>query len=543
MIGNVIQFIDAVQKKTLDELVLTDLVSIPQAGPVLSFRDISTLSRVNMPGLQRLYQMAFYNCQNLTEVNLPAVYSVGTSAFANCIRLSSVSLPGLLYADAHAFVSCKSLPSLYLPNLISCTAPLMLDGTTVSVIDLPNLQYVNRANANLVNNCPKLETLNLGKLMSLGSYNNAVIIANCASLTHVSMPECVYIYEAFLGCTNLDFSGIYAPNLRIFEHYSISGSNITAIVHSSLMSLGLAVQASVPNLSLISLPSLKLFSTTGTTMGVTELYLPQCESVNLQAPMPNVVSANLHNARYLIGLGLSNTSTLSSLDIQWSKVLSIGDQFLSGTCPAVQSLSELNLTDCQSIGHSVFGSYNRTLRVLNCPKARTVGRMSDYTALETVNMPEVSWTPDLIFYSCIRLTTVNFQGLPSVTAQMFEMPYTGSASTVSLPALSVSIPNASTIGSSAFAYNAKVYEISLPNVVAIYPDAFSHCTNLMSVYLPSSGVAMLYQSANYTFAQSPIMVSKDGVYGSVFVPASLVSVYKTTAAWAPISDRITAIPE
>lgn len=61
----------------------------------------------------------------------------------------------------------------------------------------------------------------------------------------------------------------------------------------------------------------------------------------------------------------------------------------------------------------------------------------------------------------------------------------------------------------------------------------------MSIYLPGSSVVSLPTST--TFANMPVTVSVDGLYGSIYVPASLLTSYKAATNWATVSARIVAI--
>lgn len=74
--------------------------------------------------------------------------------------------------------------------------------------------------------------------------------------------------------------------------------------------------------------------------------------------------------------------------------------------------------------------------------------------------------------------------------------------------------------------------------------AFYSCYSLLSFYLLASSVwTMDYELMGGTFASTPIggyTDYTDGVYGSIYVPASLVSAYKSATNWAVYSSRITA---
>lgn len=78
---------------------------------------------------------------------------------------------------------------------------------------------------------------------------------------------------------------------------------------------------------------------------------------------------------------------------------------------------------------------------------------------------------------------------------------------------------------------------------SIYSWAFRYCYNLLSVYVMGSSITSLAANA---FASTPISdytASTGGVYGSIFVPASLYSSYLTATNWSLYSSRIVSVSE
>lgn len=111
----------------------------------------------------------------------------------------------------------------------------------------------------------------------------------------------------------------------------------------------------------------------------------------------------------------------------------------------------------------------------------------------------------------------------------------------------VSLPCATTI-SYTFYGCSELSSIELPAASCISGYAFWSCWKLLSLYLPGSNVVKLSTSTaayNNPFSSTPIMGFTNytnGTYGSIYVPASLVSAYKRSTNWVSISARITAIP-
>ena len=98
--------------------------------------------------------------------------------------------------------------------------------------------------------------------------------------------------------------------------------------------------------------------------------------------------------------------------------------------------------------------------------------------------------------------------------------------------------NCQMIGANAFYMCSKLTTLSFPNCTIIYASAFANCSNLFSLYLTGSVYVSLYSSVfNYT----PFTVSSNGVYGSIYVPASMLETYKTLPNWSNLSQRLVGI--
>ena len=71
--------------------------------------------------------------------------------------------------------------------------------------------------------------------------------------------------------------------------------------------------------------------------------------------------------------------------------------------------------------------------------------------------------------------------------------------------------------------------------------AFAYCYNLLSVYLLGSSIPLITST---TFSSTPIAgytTSTDGVYGSIYVPASLYNDYISATNWSVYSARIVSV--
>ena len=98
-----------------------------------------------------------------------------------------------------------------------------------------------------------------------------------------------------------------------------------------------------------------------------------------------------------------------------------------------------------------------------------------------------------------------------------------------------------TIGSYAFYSCTSLTTVSFPNATSIGGYAFCGCYNLKSLYLTGSSVCKL--SASNAFSSTPIggYSASARTYGSIYVPTSLLTSYKTATNWTYFSSRFVGI--
>jgi hypothetical protein len=159
------------------------------------------------------------------------------------------------------------------------------------------------------------------------------------------------------------------------------------------------------------------------------------------------------------------------------------------------------------------------------------------------------------FYSCSLLSSVNFPACTAITFHAFE--FCRALSSVNFPACtaiaayafgycralsSANFPVCSTIGNYAFTYCSDLSYANFPVCSTIGNNAFSECHKLLSLYIRLSSVCVLANSN--AFNHTPIAgytTSTEGVYGSIYVPASLLSDYKAANNWSYFSSRFVGI--
>lgn len=191
----------------------------------------------------------------------------------------------------------------------------------------------------------------------------------------------------------------------------------------------------------------------------------------------------------------------------------------------------------------------------NATVSKTVTYAFAYcSAMSTVELPALSSIAQACFMGCSSLTTASFQTAKYIGSSAFSNckklldVYAPSVSTVDSSAfinctslVSVYIPLCKSIKSCAFQSCSSLTEITLPNLIGMAQSAFKNCSKFESLYLTGSTVATTVSNA---FAGTPMSNSAlIGRWGSIFVPQSLVSTYKSAAQWSVYSDRITAYVE
>lgn len=175
--------------------------------------------------------------------------------------------------------------------------------------------------------------------------------------------------------------------------------------------------------------------------------------------------------------------------------------------------------------------------LLSCymPMVLSIGNRAFYNcyALKNVDMPSLTDLGMSAFVGCSNLSKVEMSALSKIDVATFS----GCRNLEE-----TSFPLVTFVGSSAFYGCHKLSTLSLPKAYSIYSNAFQNCYNLLSLYLMGSNVAKL--SNINALSSTPIRgytTSTGGVYGSIFVPASLYSSYIVATAWSMVSARFVSV--
>ena len=203
--------------------------------------------------------------------------------------------------------------------------------------------------------------------------------------------------------------------------------------------------------------------------------------------------------------------------------------FIDRTISSIPSSASATVT---SIGSYAFASCC-ALTTASFPNVTSIGSYAfqNCTSLTTASFPNVTTIRNYAFQSCTSLSTASFPSATTIGSYAFRT--CTSLSTASFP-------NVTSIGGSAFLGCTSLTTASFPNVTNIEIYAFRGCSKLSSLYLTGSSVASL--GGTNAFTDTPMSLSTYlGYYGSIYVPTSLLTNYKTATNWSAYSSRFVGI--
>lgn len=241
----------------------------------------------------------------------------------------------------------------------------------------------------------------------------------------------------------------------------------------------------------------------------------------------NITSISFANCTRISSCAFSSCVKLSSMYLP--NVTSIEGSAFYGC----KSLTYINFSQITSLFGGTFG-YCENLTSVSFPNLQYIQGDFSGCGFSYINLPElISVRGYYAFYYCRNLTSVS---LPKLT-YLYQYTFYW------CPKLAViNLPSCSYVGPYAFQACSVLSLISIPICISISTGAFSNCYNLLSLYL--NNVSMVTTLSTSAFNSTPIggyTTSTGGVYGSVYVPSSLLTSFKTATNWAAISDRIVGV--
>lgn len=169
--------------------------------------------------------------------------------------------------------------------------------------------------------------------------------------------------------------------------------------------------------------------------------------------------------------------------------------------------------------------------VYRFPTVKTVPSsafMSVYT-LRSIDLPLCTSVRESAFYACRNLATVSLPSCTEVGTRAFQYCYS---------LKSVDLPQCSYVRMYAFASCYTLSAASLPKCRYVDDGAFSACSMLTRLDL--RGVSSVPTLGTGAFYGTPIgdYSTYAGQYGSIYVPSSLYSRFRSAYGWSQYSSRI-----
>jgi len=229
---------------------------------------------------------------------------------------------------------------------------------------------------------------------------------------------------------------------------------------------------------------------------------------------------------------------------------------VSGCFSGCSMLTSVTFNACEAVGSYAFANCYK-LATANFQSCKTVYQyaFSYCTSLANISFPNCISVYTSAFCNCATLTTADFPNCTDVMQQAFRgcniletanfplCTYVGSSAFSGCYSLATTnFEKCKTIYTCAFSYCQRLETISLPSCTTIQASAFARCLRLLSLYLLGSSVATL--SNVNAFASTPIAGYTNytgGVYGSIFVPASLYATYIASTNWATYAARFVSV--
>lgn len=412
-------------------------------------------------------------------------------------------------ADMTKQVMLNSYPSYYMtPSGFSSMASYAFFGRNISyLIANPTLKVIGAQRFQGAGMLSSVYLNNVSWILTGCFYNDARLnyvsaphlssihsqaFYNCMSLKSIDLPAAKYLRQsAFQSCTRMTYISI--PKVSNIANCAFSDCRVLSEING-------------PSVSTIGFNAfLRCFSLT-------------------TASFPIVSSVGSYRFQYcsaLTSIYMPNASTIGSSAFHMCSNLS----------------GNISFSLPSRVEAYTFRSCNK-IETVDFPNATYVcdHAFIKCSALTFVNMPNASFIGSYCFQSCYNLSSLNMSGVTYIDSCAF---YGCSALTY------VNLPEVSKMDYEVFYDCHNLSTIILPKLSFMRSSMFQRCYNLLSVYLLSTSV--IGGGMNWSiFRSTPISdytTSTGGVYGSIFVPASLYDSYKTTSGWSAYASRFASLTE
>ena len=350
------------------------------------------------------------------------------------------------------------------------------------------------------------------------SYSQIVVDVPSASMSFISK--------------TISQNGTYDPSDDSADAYSQVVVNVAGGGGDSNIGYDIILGTGTGSISISTISSFRGYVCSNNS-GVTELTLTGCEYIGANAfySCKNMSKISIPDCLSFSDQTFGNCSSLISIYAP-----SLNSVARSGFASCI-GLSEVSLPNVIVLGAYAFMKCY-SLKTVSFPECLSIGGscFAFCSSLENVYIPRVTEIGMTAFSGCSKLSQINVQTCQS----LYDRAFLGCSSLES-----ISLPECKYVGGYAFAGCINLSAVYFgSNIKNTAQYGFSGCFNLLSVYFTNPSV--INNQYPNMFTSTPISnytVSTGGVYGSIYVPASLVDAYKTATQWSAFADRFTSIPE
>ena len=454
-------------------------------------REMASLRAIELPdGLKEIGVSAFRGCKALASITMPqGVTSIGGSAFSNCLSLRTITIPeNVASIGDEAFYNCRALTSIVwnakdcarFYNNMAMDAPDCIPFEGEYITSLTFGDKVERIPEYLC--CGGMNITSITIPESVSSIGHEAF-SGCKLLTSVSIPDNVESIggSAFYNCESLS-SVVIGNGVKSIGGYAFNSCEAlsTVTLGSALESIGERAFAYCSSITTLTIPE-KV-----TTIG--EAAFRYCTSLE---------SVVMNEGLSSIGIGaFLGCSSLTDINLPNSLITLEGSVFKA--CSALTSITipenviKLDCSDfenCQSLTSVMWNAIDASTDDGYSPFYYIENKITSFTFGDKVK--------------CIPTGLCRNQtGLTSIT----------------LP------ESVKSIGKSAFYGCSGLTSFTIPkSVTDIEGYAFAECSGLLDVYCHAAEVPTTDSKA---FSVSYI---EDA---TLYVPATALEAYKTTAPWS-----------
>ena len=482
----------------------------------------SSVRTINWSTVKYASPFAIQSCTNLSQLTLSNLTSVPRYFVSSCAKLSEIDITNCKFISDYAFDGVTSLEKIICPNVefvgtdaFRGTSKLLEPydfpkckeflGPYSTVVNISSVNLPVATNVQWRGGCFSIESVNMPNVQSL--------YFTTGKIQSLSLPVCekLAVYNA------QTLQSLYAPALKMLQGMTSCG--IQELDLPELISANTSYNISIPYLSIYYCSSLKNIS------------LPKFAGY---ISASNVFALETVNCPSLLQLSIWRASALKS--IYCPAVISMEIEGLIASDITITS-NNSELRNCRlALSNSNDASYAVDINILNV----SMSYNSAYVSLHGNAINSLYFALPINFNNINNIRNWYFSEVKSVSfsSNVQAMPsYMFSGNSYFKD---IDLYNISAVGSGAFSGCINLSTIYMPKVQRISAYAFTLATKLEYAILLSTPVYFLASA----FYNTPMSSSSYlGHFGSIYVPASLVSIYKATTSWAYYSSRITSITD